>query len=176
MFYAFFGLGWLLAGLGHFGGAVTGAAGTLGLAVAVALVLTARRQIARRADPADRDLSPEQRERFRRVNIAQWLMIALILGGCAIAGDFDLAMPLVAVAVGVHFLPLADVFGDRRLVVPGAALFVSGLVGVLAWVGHAATGTITTEVGLGCAVTLWATAVWSLLSVSRPAPAARPRR
>jgi hypothetical protein len=162
VFYAFFGLGWLLAGLGHFGGAATGVAGTLGLVVALSLVVAARRQSAQQADGTDEPLPPETRRRFVQVNAVQWFLIVAAAVGCSAAGVPELTMPLVAVVVGLHFLPLARVFGESRLVVPGLVLTALGVAGLLAWAADASRGTVYTLVGVGAALTLWSTALWSV--------------
>ncbi|MGW5129082.1 hypothetical protein ACWEQ7_34610 [Streptomyces sp. NPDC004069] len=166
-FYAFFGLGWLLAGLGHFGGAVMGAACLLGLVVALTLVLVARRLPPEPAGGVSQPLPPLQRRRFGQVNAVQWLLIAAIAAGCGAGGIPELIMPLVAIVVGLHFLPLARVFADRRLVVPGAALTVLGIAGLLAWAADASPGAVFTLVGVGCALTLWSTAAWSVAGARR---------
>lgn len=156
-FHAFFGLGWLLAGLGHFGGTATGAAGLLGVVVALALVLVAR---SRSPEAAGGVSPPSRRRRFRQVNAVQWVLVAVVATGCGAGGVPELIMPLVAVVVGLHFLPLAGVFGDPRLVVPGAALAVVGVAGLLARAADASPGAVSTLVGVGCALALWSTAAW----------------
>ncbi|MEY9873895.1 hypothetical protein ABH931_003389 [Streptacidiphilus sp. MAP12-33] len=158
VFYAFFGLGWLLAGLGHFGGTVTGVAGLCGLLVAVALVLAARRLPA----PVDRRLPAAQRRRFGQVNAVQWLLIAAIVAGCVLGGVPVLVMPLVAVVVGLHFIPLARVFAEPRMAATGAVLTALGLCGLAARAAGASAGTVFTLVGVGCALTLWVTALWTV--------------
>ncbi|MBO2463582.1 hypothetical protein [Actinomadura violacea] len=166
-FYAFFGFGWLLAGLGHFGGATMGAACLLGLVVVLTLVFVARRLPSESADEVSQPLPPLQRRRFGQVNVVQWLLIAAIATGCGTGGVPELIMPLVAVVVGLHFLPLARVFADHRLVVPGAALTVIGIAGLVARFANASPGAVFTLVGVGCALTLWSTAAWSIAGVRR---------
>lgn len=168
-FYAFFGLGWLLAGVGHLGGTATGVAGMLGLVIALSLVLAARRLSQARAGGVGQPLSPLKRRQFGQVNAAQWFLIAAIATGCVAGGARGLIMPLVAVVVGLHFLPLARVFGDLRLAVPGAILTAIGLAGLLARTANASPGTVFTLVGVGCALTLWSTAAWSLAGAIRAA-------
>lgn len=73
--YAFFGLGRLPAGLGHFGGPVVGVAGVLGLPPALCLVRAARSVPETQAQD---DLPALRRQRFRQVNAVQWLLIAAI--------------------------------------------------------------------------------------------------
>jgi hypothetical protein len=167
VFYAFFGLGWLLAGLGHFGGTTTGVAGTLGLVIALALVLVARRLSPERAGGVSQPLPPLTRRRLWQVNAVQWFLIAAIATGCGAGGVPELIMPLVAVVVGLHFLPLAHAFSDLRLAVPGPILTALGLAGLLARAGDTPQGTVITFVGVGCALTLWSTAAWFLAGARR---------
>ncbi|MFE0461109.1 hypothetical protein ACFW1A_17865 [Kitasatospora sp. NPDC058965] len=169
VFYAFFGLGWLLAGLGHFGGLVTGVAGTLGLVLALALVRIARQQAAQLADQESEPLLPAKRRRFAQVNAVQWSLIVAAAVGCSAGRVPELTLPLVAIVVGLHFLPLARVFDDARLITPGVVLAALGVAGLLAWAADASRGTVYTLVGVGCAVTLWSTALWSLVGIRRAA-------
>ncbi|SEM27146.1 hypothetical protein [Streptacidiphilus jiangxiensis] len=162
LFYAFFGLGWLLAGLGHFGGTVTGVAGTVGLVVALLLVRAARRR-----DPGRGErLPPAQARRFGQVNAVQWLLIAAIAVGCGLGGVPVLIMPLVAVVVGLHFFLLARVFAEPRMVATGALLTAVGLSGLAARAAGASPGTVFTIVGVGCALILWLTALGAVAGTS----------
>ncbi|MFJ3714262.1 hypothetical protein [Streptomyces sp. NPDC090057] len=168
-FYAFFGWCWLLAGLGHFGGVTAVVACLLGLVVAGALALPARGLPSPSAGGAGQAPPPAQRRRFAQVNAVQWLLIAAVVASCGAGGVPELIMPLVAVVVGVHFLPLARVFAEIRLVVPGAVLTAVGIAGLLARAAGASPGAVLTLVGVGCALTLWSTAAWSIAGARRAA-------
>jgi hypothetical protein len=165
-FYSFFGVGWLLAGLGHFGGAVAGVAGVLGLLLALGLVRAARRVP---HTPGGEGLPALQRRRFGQVNAVQWLLIAAVGIGCGVGGVPVLIMPLVAIVVGLHFFPLARVFAEPRMVAPGAVLTAVGVAGFAARAAGATPGTVFTIVGVGCALTLWSTAAWTVAGARRTA-------
>jgi hypothetical protein len=171
-FYSFFGVGWLLAGVGHFGGTVTGVVGALGLLLALGLVRAARRVRPTAGGEADADLTAARRRRFGQVNAVQWALIAAVGVGCAAGGVPALIMPLVAVVVGLRFLPLARVFAEPRMIVPGALLTcvgVAGIAGLAARAAGATPGTVFTVVGVGCALTLWSTAAWTVAGARRVA-------
>ncbi|MFG2266475.1 hypothetical protein [Streptomyces sp. NPDC048720] len=167
-FYAFFGWCWLLAGLGHFGGVTAVVACLPGLVVAVALALPARGLPSPSVGGVGQ-APPSQRRRFARVNAVQWLLVAAVAAGCGAGGLPELIMPLVAVVVGLHFLPLARVFAEVRLVVPGAVLTAVGIAGLVARAAGASPGAVFTLVGVGCALTLWSTAAWSIAGAGRAA-------
>lgn len=158
-FYAFFGYGWWLAGTTHLGGAAVGVATSLGAVITVALLVVGRRLSDR---SAGRRLPAVWRRRFVVVNAVQWLLIAAAAGACGVLGVPALIAPLVAVIVGGHFMPLATLFERPSMRVPGMLLVAVGLAGVVVWVLGAAHPVVLTVVGVGCALTLWGTAVWSL--------------
>ncbi|MDF3298896.1 hypothetical protein [Streptomyces tropicalis] len=136
--------------------------------VALTLVLVARSRSPEPAGGASWPLPRRVRRRFVQVNAVQWLLIVAIATGCRAGGVPELIMPLVAVAAGLHFLPLARLIADRRLVVPGAVLTVLGVVGLLARAVDASPGPVAALVGVGCASTLWSTAAWSIAGTRRP--------
>lgn len=179
-FYAFFGLGWLLAGVGHFGGTTVGVTGVVGLVIALALIWVARRlsppgragEASEGSEESDESeesdsWSPLTRRRFGQVNAVQWLAIVVIAVGCGTGGVPELIMPLVAVVVGIHFSALARVFDDRRLHVPGAMLTALGIAGLVARAAGASSGAVFTLVGVGSALILWSTAAWSIARESQ---------
>jgi hypothetical protein len=169
-FYAFFGLGWLLAGLGHYGGTATGVAGTLGLAIALTLVLLSRKLSFGQTIEGPDDLSATTRRQFGLINVVQWGLIASIVVACRVGGQPGLIMPLVAVVVGLHFLPLARVFADPRLIAPGAVLTAVGVTGLIARAVSVSQAAVFTLVGVGCALTLWLTAGWMIVAGKRELP------
>ncbi|MGW1674121.1 hypothetical protein [Streptomyces sp. NPDC002324] len=165
-FLALFGLGWWLLGASAFGGPVRLVLMVVGCVVAVALMLAARRFLPASAGgpfPADR------RRRFNQINGLQWLLIIVIAVVCRQAGAPVLVPALVAVVVGLHFLPLAVVFEQPRLRVPAALLVASGAAGVTVWLTDGPDETVRLVVGLASALSLWATAAWT---VAGTAPAA----
>lgn len=158
-FLALFGLGWWLLATSTFAGSVRPAAMVVGCAVAIALMLTARRRLpASAGDPFPAAL----RRRFLQVNGIQWLLILAVAQVCARTGTAGLIPPLVAVIVGLHFLPLAAVFEQPRLRVPAALLTAAGIAGLVVWLVDGPDTTVRLVVGLVSALSLWGTAVWTV--------------
>ncbi|MHC5262248.1 hypothetical protein ACYSUO_30550 [Streptomyces sp. UC4497] len=158
-FLALFGLGWWLLATSTFGGSAGPAAMVVGCAAAIALMLTARRRLPASAGgpfPADR------RRRFLQINGVQWLLILAIAQVCARTGTAVLIPPLVAVVVGLHFLPLAAVFEQPRLRVPAALLTAAGVAGLAVWLLDGPDTTVRLVVGLVSALSLWGMAVWTV--------------
>ncbi|MGI5233124.1 hypothetical protein [Actinoallomurus sp. CA-142502] len=160
-FYALFGVGWLMLGIGRFGGGVAGVGLPLGLLVALGLMLTAKRRL---PDAAGGPPPARHRRRFAQVNAAQWVLIAVVAAACGRTGRPGLISPLVALIVGAHFFPLAGVFAQPRMRVPAALLITAGVAGPAVWIAHGSQGVVSTVVGVACALTLWGTAAWTIAS------------
>ncbi|WP_256107669.1 hypothetical protein [Streptomyces sp. ODS05-4] len=170
-FFALFGLGWLLLGVAALPGPARWVAVGAGAVVALVLMLAARRRL---PASAGGPLPPLRRRRFGQVNAVQWLLIAGIAVGCGRGGVPELIPPLVALVVGLHFVPLAAVFEQPRLRTAAAllcAVAAAGLV-VLAFGGSATQ--VRTLVGSGCALTLWAMAAWTVRGPRAAGPSGRP--
>ncbi|MFI1445119.1 hypothetical protein [Streptomyces fructofermentans] len=165
-FLALFGLGWWLLGTSAFGGTTRLAAVVAGCLVTLALMLAARRFLPSSAGgpfPADR------RRRFNRINGLQWLLIVVIAVVCARTAKPVLIPPLVAIVVGLHFLPLAAVFGQPRLRVPAAVLTAAGAAGVTVWLAGGPDDGVRLLVGLVSALCLWGMALWTVTGVASAA-------
>ncbi|MEV7990949.1 hypothetical protein AB0O67_03255 [Streptomyces sp. NPDC086077] len=85
---------------------------------------------------------------------------------CARAGVPGLIPPLVAVVVGLHFLPLAAVCEQPRLRVPAALLVGAGPAGVAVWLTDSPDTTVRLVVGLLCALSLWGMAIWTVTATA----------
>ncbi|MFJ9174988.1 hypothetical protein [Streptomyces sp. NPDC102360] len=158
-FFALFGLGWWLLATSAFDGPVRFVAIVVGCVVALGLMLAARRFLPPSAGgpfPADR------RRRFAQINAAQWLLIVVIAMVCNRAGVPVIIPPLIAMVVGVHFLPLAAVFEQSRLRVPAALLIVAGVAGLAVWLTSGPDETVRLVVGLISALCLWGMALWTV--------------
>ncbi|MFE6687650.1 hypothetical protein ACFVFQ_14340 [Streptomyces sp. NPDC057743] len=157
-FLVWFGLGWWLLGTSAFDGATRPILIVMGCAAALGLQFTARRFLPRQEADA---LPPDRRRRFRLVNVVQWLLIAAVVVGCVSAGVPVLVPPLVAVVVGLHFLPLVTVFEQPRFRVPAALLVAAGAAGGAVWLANGPDAAVRLVVGLLSALSLWGVGTWA---------------
>ncbi|XKK58626.1 hypothetical protein HFP71_20585 [Streptomyces sp. ARC32] len=165
-FLALFGLGWWLLATSAFDSTARLVEVVAGCAVTVGLMLAARRLLPASAGgpfPADR------RRRFHQINGLQWLLIVVIAVVCARAGSPVLIPALVAIVVGLHFLPLAAVFEQPRLRVPAALLAVAGASGLAVWLTDGPDETVRLVVGAVSALSLWGMAVWTVAGAASTA-------
>lgn len=77
--------------------------------------------------------------------------------------------PLIAVVVGLHFLPLAAVFEQPRLRIPAALLIVSGAAGTTGWLTNGPDESVRLVVGLISAFSLWGMAIWTVAAAASAA-------
>lgn len=111
-----------------------------------------------RQPPRDRPrrLPSNWNERYFRVGIAQGAAIGLAILALNLM-DWQAAIPaVVCLIVGVHFFPLASTFDQRQYWWTGLALCLVAGVG-LGILGLADRDATLAFVGLGAAITLWAT-------------------
>ncbi|GEC08604.1 hypothetical protein SSP24_62590 [Streptomyces spinoverrucosus] len=148
-----FGLVWWLAGTSAVGEPLWPVAALAGCALAAGVWRTGRG----RGKPGTAP-PPDVRRRFVWVNALQWLAIAVVAFGASKAGVPELIPALVAVVVGVHFLPLATLFGQRRFHLTGALLVVAGVAGAAIGLVGAPASAVQMTVGFAAAIILWGTA------------------
>ncbi len=164
LFMAFFGAIWAAAGASALDGATGVVLLIVSVALAAVLCLGAVR-LRRSARGLSRDDSPQAREQqkhvSRRFNLVFGLQgiaiaLAVVLLGRYGLGSFIPAA--VALIVGVHFFPLARLYGVRVYHVTGAVMCVIALVALLL-----APASRLPFVGLGSATTLFVTSAYVLL-------------
>jgi hypothetical protein len=163
---ALFGLGWWLLGSSAFDGVMRQVLVVGGCAVVLGLMLAARRFL---PSSAGGPFPVGRRRRFNQVNGLQWLLIIAIAVACGQVGVPVLIPPLVAVVVGLHFLPLASVFEQPRLRIPAALLIASGAAGTTVWLTNGPDETVRLVVGLASALTLWGMAIWTVAGAASAA-------
>jgi hypothetical protein len=168
---ALFGAIWALAGLNALPGSSPGAVVGLVIGVFVAF-LVAVGLLKRRAEghvsggrsiPAD-----VARRRRRGFGIVVALEVALIVVAVVALGATGLTLliaPVLALIVGVHFLPLARLFGVRVYVATGASIVALALVCIGAIAldlssGRGVSFAWPVVTNLGSAAILWATALY----------------
>lgn len=138
-------------------------------AVAVTIGILASASVSRPVQERVRRQPPGWYRRVGLVNGVQFAVIAVVVLSCTVGDAPQLAAPLIALVVGLHFLPLATLFDQPQyrwtaggLVLAAVAAMLILLLGGGA-VGGDADGTAQElariVVGGTSAVTLWATAV-----------------
>jgi hypothetical protein len=169
MVLAVFGAVWVLAGAGVAGldGLARSAIWAVTALVAISLCLAGLRLIwAARALP--HDASRAARSHRHRVNRLFGLVFGLEIALIVVAtntlrawGLDRLVPPVVAVIVGVHFLPLARIFEVPIYYATGTALILIGGAG-LAGTAGTSTSTWPASVAFASALVVWLTAAVSL--------------
>jgi hypothetical protein len=76
-------------------------------------------------------------------------------------------VPAIAIIVGLHFFPLAQVFRARRYHLTAALMTLAGVGGVVAIVSGLAIAPATAIVDVACAMILWVTGFASYVSTMR---------
>ncbi|MGW5849953.1 hypothetical protein ACWFQ8_18705 [Streptomyces sp. NPDC055254] len=165
-FLALFGVGWWLLGTTAFDGRVRPVGIVVGCLLALGLMLAAKRFL---PPSAGGPFPAERRRRFNQINALQWTLVIAIAVVCVRTGSPVLIPPLVALVVGLHFIPLATVFEQPRLRVPAALLIMAGTAGLAAWATEAPDTTVRLVVGVTAALSLWGTAAWTVTGTP-PAP------
>lgn len=153
---AVFGLGWWLAGastLAWPGMPVTAAVGS---AVACGLVVSAfRHRPAAGGGPLG---DTAVRRTFNRVNAAQWIAIVAVVAAANALGAVACIPGLIAVIIGLHFLPLARLFEQPAFRVTAALLVAAGLAGVFVGAAGGSPAAARIVVAFPAALILWGTA------------------
>lgn len=165
---AFFGAVWTAAGSGGIGGAAGVGVLVVGWTLAVVLCVgSVRLRRGARALPRDDSLQVQARRRstlgrFNLVFGLEFLAIAVAVFLLVRLGLQSWIPSVVALIVGIHFFPLAELFGARVYHLTGALLCVLALVAFLL-----APGSRLALVGVGSAATLFATSAYVLLVGAR---------
>jgi hypothetical protein len=145
-------------------------------AVVLALLLRAALRFraserSRAAVTSDEPASEERRaaigRRFAIVNVLQWVAIVLAIVAANALHVPERILNLVELIVGLHFFPLARLFGAPEYNVTAAAMCVAALAG-FALRGDAGALFATAS---ACAI-LWATAAYVLMRSFRTSPRA----
>jgi hypothetical protein len=99
--------------------------------------------------------------------------IGLVSHVCSITGHLSLLVPLELIIIGIHFIPLAKIFGVPRYAVLGLLFCAVSILTLLLVPADAHLGTVTTRCAyslLGCAASTWLIATGSLLELRHLLP------
>jgi len=172
------GFTWAASALAALGVRVAVPAMTASMAIAALLVLGARRlQPANAAVPASAssgvDLS-NVRRRFNLIVLAEFAAIAAAVNVLSRLGHSRWIPAVVCAAVGLHFLPLARLFGVGLYYATAATLcLTAGATMVLGAIGAPAL-LCRIIPGFGAALALWATGAWLLVAHNTQSASERP--
>ena len=125
MFMAGFGSLWILSGLAqgyaaHSLWIFAAVAVGLGLFVTACAAYLPQRQALRLHTRSE--AGARMQSRFRDINLAQWVAIALVPWGLSVVGRPQWITPAIVAIVGLHFFPVAALFKAKAHWVTGAAL------------------------------------------------------
>ena len=164
LFMAFFGTLWSLIGVGGLHG--WGAPWLLIVALLIGVTLLAGgltlwRGAAQLADVAIPEADTTGRW-FLIVFAAEGIAIGIASYLCNVTNRFDLFFPIMAIIVGLHFLPLARLFGVGFYYAVGTLLCLLGIIALLVVPERVALADRemlgrSLLVGFGAAVILWGT-------------------
>lgn len=168
MFMTFFGALW--ASIGIVGSRELGAPWLLIISGLVTLVLlTGAISLfgkARKMNSAA--FTPEDKEHWRKINRKFGLIfglegVAIFIASiiCNAINQFELFFPIMALIVGIHFFPLAQLFREKFYYGTGAVLCILGIITFFlpmeATIGHVTLIATSAFIGFGSALTLWVT-------------------
>ncbi|MGE7609217.1 DUF7010 family protein [Peribacillus frigoritolerans] len=99
---------------------------------------------------------------FNMVFIAEGLLIGIAIAICNLINQTDLIPGVIAIIVGIHFLPLASLFQIKVYYATGVLLCLLALITLLlvpdtVMVGEHQILAPLSLLGFGCALILWAT-------------------
>jgi hypothetical protein len=148
------GLGWAITG----SQGIPGAGQLVVLVVAVVITVLLARRMRELASGGNAGSAAWVRRRFLLVLAAELLAVAAIALFAGATGDSLVIAPSVAIVVGLHFIPLAAIFGVPIYRVTGSALVSVGAVALVARFGGSSASATLAITGLGTATALWSTA------------------
>lgn len=107
---------------------------------------------------------------FNMVFIAEGLLIGIAIAICNLINQTDLIPGVIAIIVGIHFLPLASLFQIKVYYATGVLLCLLALITWLivpdtVMVGEHQILAPLSLLGLGCALILWATGLTLWLGI-----------
>jgi hypothetical protein len=126
------------------------------IAITVAAIVLAIRSGSRPAPP--RRLPDDWLRKAGLVNLGQLVGIAVAVAVLIATGLSALVPAVVCLIFGLHFLPLARLFGQWQYRWTGLLLCLTGVAGIIVYLGGSGrlSGSV---VGIGTAVILWGTSV-----------------
>jgi len=161
LFFLVFGAAWLVLAFYAFGW-LSIMAGAL-IAGFVALYAFVALRTRGRGNEAGKDAFPVDDQRrndraFGWVNAVTWVCVFLVFQILPRVGHPDLAIPAVAIIVGLHFFPMPPLYRHRANLVTGALIVLWTIVCIFAARGDTRIGFVAGGTGM----ILWMSAAWAL--------------
>lgn len=110
---------------------------------------------------------------FVLIVVLEGVAVALVSTACYFIGHLSWIVPLDLIIVGIHFIPLAKLFGVPRYTMLGWLFCIVSILTLLLVPAHAHIGTAFTRFvysALGCAASAWLISVGNLLELRRLLP------
>nr|WP_255731436.1 hypothetical protein [Solibacillus sp. MA9] len=130
-------------------------------------LLSASRDLTEQVSKTDLSRGKRIRFWFNIIFAAEGLAIAITIGVCNATRHTELIPVLIAIIVGVHFIPLAPLFQVRLYYFTGALLCLLAIITLLfvpvkVTLGEHQINAFMSVVGFGSALILWGTglAIW----------------
>jgi hypothetical protein len=166
LFFAVFGGAWLLLAAYAFGHLNKFEGGVI--AVVAVLFAIAAMRLQRRGKDAGKDAFPAEEQTrndriFGIVNAVTWITVFLVFLIFPRIGHDDLAIPAVALIVGLHFFPMPPLYRHTANLVTGACIAVWAIVCPMLFQGDRMIGFVAAGAGLA----LWASAAWALKTAAQ---------
>jgi len=167
MFMTFFGMLW--ASIGIIGSHELGAPWLLVLSGIVTLILLIGAiSLFGKARNMNNAVTPNEREHWKKINRKFGLIfglegLAIFIASiiCNIMNHFEVFFPIMAIIVGIHFFPLAQLFRENFYYGTGVVLCILGIITFFlpmnATLGNVSLIATSTFIGFGSALTLWVT-------------------
>ncbi|MFD0589334.1 DUF7010 family protein [Paenibacillus sp. GCM10027627] len=167
MFMTFFGALW--AAIGIIGSRELGAPWSLVLSgIVTFILLIGAISLFGKARNMNNAVTPEGREDWKKINRKFGLIFGLEGAAIFVASiicnaidQFELFFPIMAIIVGVHFFPLAQLFREKFYHGTGVVLCILGIITFFlpmdVTIGDTNLIATSTFIGFGSALTLWVT-------------------
>ncbi|MDV8009547.1 hypothetical protein [Rhodococcus sp. IEGM 1318] len=102
---------------------------------------------------------PARFDGYRWTTIGQYTLIAAAVAVLVTTGRGHLVLPIICLIVGVHFYPLAWIFGQSQYWATGSAMIALAIFGLVSAIDGNNLSVMRAAVGLGSAIVLWATSL-----------------
>ncbi|MCR8644372.1 hypothetical protein NV379_17095 [Paenibacillus sp. N1-5-1-14] len=177
MFMTFFGALW--ASIGIIGSRELGAPWTLIISGIVTLILLIGSfSLFGKARNMNNAVTPEGREDWRKINRKFGLIfglegVAIFIASiiCNLIHQFELFFPIMAIIVGIHFFPLAQLFREKFYYGTGIVLCILGIITFFLpmeiTISNVSLIATSTFIGFGSALTLWVTGLRIWITIQK---------